>query len=96
MTDKATSEVISDPTFVETSRQIELTPRTIREEPATTAPTLSSGDVEPIESFESGIERTVAWYRDNREWVERARSGAYRDYYERNYGWRVAEGNSRG
>ena len=51
---------------------------------------------EPLESFESGIERTVAWYRDNREWVERARSGAYRDYYERNYGWRVAEGNSRG
>ena len=45
---------------------------------------------EPIESFESGIARTAAWYRDNREWVERARSGAYRDYYERNYGWREA------
>jgi dTDP-glucose 4,6-dehydratase len=45
---------------------------------------------EPIESFESGIARTAAWYRDNREWVERARSGAYRDYDERNYGWREA------
>jgi dTDP-glucose 4,6-dehydratase len=44
----------------------------------------------PRETFETGIARTVAWYRDNREWVEHARSGAYRDYYERNYGWREA------
>jgi dTDP-glucose 4,6-dehydratase len=42
----------------------------------------------PRESFDSGLERTVSWYRTNREWVERARSGAYREYYERNYGWR--------
>jgi dTDP-glucose 4,6-dehydratase len=42
----------------------------------------------PRESFESGLERTVSWYRTNRDWVESARSGAYRDYYERNYGWR--------
>jgi dTDP-glucose 4,6-dehydratase len=42
----------------------------------------------PLESFESGIARTVAWYRNHREWVERARSGAYREYYEKNYGWR--------
>jgi dTDP-glucose 4,6-dehydratase len=44
----------------------------------------------PRETFETGIARTVAWYRDNREWVEHARSGAYRDYYEQNYGWREA------
>jgi dTDP-glucose 4,6-dehydratase len=44
----------------------------------------------PREAFETGIARTVAWYRDNREWVERARSGAYRAYYEQNYGWREA------
>jgi dTDP-glucose 4,6-dehydratase len=44
----------------------------------------------PRETFETGIARTVAWYRDNREWVERARSGAYRAYYEQNYGWREA------
>jgi dTDP-glucose 4,6-dehydratase len=44
----------------------------------------------PRESFESGIRRTVEWYRENREWVARTRSGAYRDYYERNYGWREA------
>jgi dTDP-glucose 4,6-dehydratase len=36
--------------------------------------------------FEEGLERTVAWYRDNREWWEPIRSGAYRAYYERQYG----------
>lgn len=30
------------------------------------------------ESFESGIEKTVAWYLDNRRWWEPIRSGAYR------------------
>jgi dTDP-glucose 4,6-dehydratase len=36
--------------------------------------------------FEEGLERTVAWYRDNTWWWEPIRSGAYRDYYERHYG----------
>jgi dTDP-glucose 4,6-dehydratase len=36
--------------------------------------------------FDEGLERTVAWYRDNREWWERIRSGDYRAYYERQYG----------
>jgi dTDP-glucose 4,6-dehydratase len=36
--------------------------------------------------FDEGIERTVAWYRDNRDWWEPIRSGEYRDYYERQYG----------
>lgn len=42
----------------------------------------------PQESFESGIAKTVGWYRDNAEWIARARSGAYREYYEKNYAWR--------
>jgi dTDP-glucose 4,6-dehydratase len=46
----------------------------------------------PRESFESGIARTVAWYKANSEWIARARSGAYRDYYERNYAWRESVG----
>lgn len=37
-------------------------------------------------SFEQGIERTVAWYRDNPQWWEPIRSGEYRAYYEQQYG----------
>ena len=36
--------------------------------------------------FDEGLEQTVAWYRDNRWWWEPIRSGAYRDYYARQYG----------
>jgi dTDP-glucose 4,6-dehydratase len=36
--------------------------------------------------FADGLERTVAWYRDNRSWWEPIRSGDYRAYYERQYG----------
>ena len=45
----------------------------------------------PRVDFESGLERTIAWYRANPGWVERVRSGAYRDYYEQNYGARQAQ-----
>jgi dTDP-glucose 4,6-dehydratase len=36
--------------------------------------------------FAEGLERTVAWYRDNRWWWEPIRSGDYLAYYERQYG----------
>ncbi len=36
--------------------------------------------------FDEGLERTVAWYQDNRPWWESIRSGDYRAYYERQYG----------
>jgi dTDP-glucose 4,6-dehydratase len=36
--------------------------------------------------FADGLERTVAWYRDNPSWWEPIRSGDYRAYYERQYG----------
>jgi dTDP-glucose 4,6-dehydratase len=36
--------------------------------------------------FAEGLERTVAWYRDNVDWWEPIRSGDYRAYYERQYG----------
>lgn len=39
----------------------------------------------PSVSFEEGLARTIAWYRDNPEWVEHVRTGAYREYYARNY-----------
>jgi len=45
---------------------------------------------DPQVNFAEGLERTVAWYRDNREWWEPIRSGDYRAYYERQYGRRLA------
>jgi dTDP-glucose 4,6-dehydratase len=45
----------------------------------------------PRHSIEEGLSETVAWYRGNQEWVRRVRSGGYRDYYDRNYGSRVAD-----
>jgi dTDP-glucose 4,6-dehydratase len=40
----------------------------------------------PEVGFDEGIERTVAWYRDNEDWWVPLRSGEYREYYERQYG----------
>lgn len=42
----------------------------------------------PLETFESGLRKTIAWYQANRAWVEKVRSGEYRQYYERMYGRR--------
>jgi dTDP-glucose 4,6-dehydratase len=39
-----------------------------------------------VVGFAEGLERTVAWYRDNGWWWEPIRSGDYREYYERQYG----------
>ena len=44
---------------------------------------------QPIMNFETGLARTIEWYRGNSAWVARVRSGAYRTYYERNYGNRT-------
>jgi dTDP-glucose 4,6-dehydratase len=40
----------------------------------------------PRETWESGLQKTIAWYRENSGWLERVRSGAYREYYARQYG----------
>ena len=40
----------------------------------------------PLMDFETGLARTIDWYRTHSPWVERVRSGAYRTYYEKNYG----------
>lgn len=44
----------------------------------------------PQETWETGLRKTIDWYLDNSEWLERARSGAYRDYYRAQYGAEVA------
>jgi dTDP-glucose 4,6-dehydratase len=45
----------------------------------------------PQREFTQGLAETVQWYRDNSEWAERVRSGAYRDYYERQYAKRLGQ-----
>jgi dTDP-glucose 4,6-dehydratase len=40
----------------------------------------------PRETWESGLRKTIRWYEENADWVARARSGAYRDYYQMQYG----------
>lgn len=38
------------------------------------------------ESFASGLRKTVRWYLDHTDWVQRVRSGEYRHWIERQYG----------
>ena len=44
-------------------------------------------------TFEQGLPATVAWYVEHREWWQRVRSGAYREYYEAQYGTRTGSGS---
>lgn len=41
---------------------------------------------QPAETFETGIRKTVQWYLENMEWVNEVRTGAYREWIEKNYG----------
>ena len=43
----------------------------------------------PMETWESGLAQTIDWYAAHQDWVERCRSGAYRAYYEKQYGLEV-------
>ena len=45
---------------------------------------------EPRMDFDRGLTQTVDWYRTNRAWVERVKSGEYRKFYELNYAGREA------
>jgi dTDP-glucose 4,6-dehydratase len=47
----------------------------------------------PRHNFEAGLAATVAWYRDNAPWWQHVRTGAYRDYYEQQYGARLRQGD---
>lgn len=40
----------------------------------------------PETPFTEGIEKTVRWNLDNREWIESVTSGEYQEYYEKMYG----------
>ncbi len=39
----------------------------------------------PEESFESGLRKTIQWYLDNKEWVERVKSGDYLAWVKQHY-----------
>jgi dTDP-glucose 4,6-dehydratase len=44
---------------------------------------------QPRWRFEEGLQDTVAWYAGHASWWTAVKSGAYRQYYERNYGDRT-------
>ena len=44
----------------------------------------------PEMDFETGLHSTIDWYLANSAWVDRIRSGLYLDYYENQYGTRLA------
>ena len=43
-------------------------------------------DWRPAETFDSGLRKTVQWYLDHPDWVQRVQSGAYRAWVQRQYG----------
>ena len=47
-------------------------------------------DWRPKETWTGGLSKTIRWYQENGEWVARTRSGAYREYYEQQYGTEVS------
>jgi len=54
-------------------------------------PSLSEAELgwRPRETWETGLQKTIEWYRQNGLWLERTRSGTYRDYYRKQYGAEV-------
>ena len=51
-------------------------------------PTKLNNDLgwKPSLQFEEGLEKTVDWYLANEEWLDHVTSGAYMQYYEKQYG----------
>lgn len=35
--------------------------------------------------FEKGVDYTIKWYTNHQDWADRARSGEYRKWIEKNY-----------
>ena len=44
----------------------------------------------PATQFDTGLAETVTWYRENRNWWEPIKTGAYREYYDEQYASRLA------
>jgi len=41
---------------------------------------------QPQHSFDEYLNKTIAWYKNNKEWWKRIKSGEYRSYYKKQYG----------
>jgi dTDP-glucose 4,6-dehydratase len=39
----------------------------------------------PSVTFEEGLEKTINWYLNNKEWLQNITSGSYKDYYQKQY-----------
>jgi dTDP-glucose 4,6-dehydratase len=39
----------------------------------------------PSLQFEEGLEKTVAWFLENQDWLANVTSGQYKDYYTKMY-----------
>ena len=39
----------------------------------------------PSVTFEEGLEKTIKWYLSNEDWLKNVTSGAYKDYYQKQY-----------
>jgi dTDP-glucose 4,6-dehydratase len=46
-------------------------------------------EFKPTYNFEEYLEKTVNWYKENREWWMRVKSGEYKEYYKKQYGGRI-------
>lgn len=46
-------------------------------------------DWKPRETWASGLKKTIDWYRENGQWIEKVRNPAYREYYKAQYGAEV-------
>ncbi|MCX6799987.1 MAG: dTDP-glucose 4,6-dehydratase [Candidatus Falkowbacteria bacterium] len=40
---------------------------------------------QPVISFEDGMKQTVEWYKNNKNWWQKIKSGEYQKYYEQQY-----------
>ena len=51
-------------------------------------PTKITGELgwKPETNFDTGIQKTIAWYLDNRAWWENILSGDYQNYFVKMYG----------
>lgn len=40
---------------------------------------------EPLHTFDEWLEKTVQWYQENKVWWQEIKSGAYKEYYDKQY-----------